>query len=211
MVLTTNKRSIMTLYSGMKDPYSHRVRIVLAEKGVTYDVIDVDTSLKAKESLLELNPYGNTPTLIDRDLVLYKSEIIMEYLDERFPHPPLMPVYPVAKGRTRLMLYRVNQDWYTLMNIILSMQATFAAKDNARKELKDSIVSVTPIFNELPYFMSEEFSLIDCCIAPLLWRLPILGIELPPQAKPLKDYANRIFNRESFQASLSDTEAAMRK
>lgn len=212
MVLSTSKRSIMTLYSGIKDPYSHRVRIVLAEKGVTFDVIDVDTSLKAKESLLELNPYGNTPTLIDRDLVLYKSEIIMEYLDERFPHPPLMPVYPVAKGRTRLMIYRVNQDWYTLMNIILSMQSTFAAKDNARKELRDSIVSVTPIFNELPYFMSEEFSLIDCCIAPLLWRLPILGIELPlEQTKPLRDYANRIFSRESFQASLSDTEAAMRK
>ncbi len=211
MVLTTNKRSIMTLYSGIKDPYSHRIRIVLAEKSVTYDVIDVDTSLKAKESLLELNPYGNTPTLVDRDLVLYKSEIIMEYLDERFPHPPLMPVYPVAKGRTRLMIYRVNQDWYTLMNIILSMQSTFAAKDNARKELRDSIVSVSPIFNELPYFMSEEFSLIDCCIAPLLWRLPILGIELPENAKPLKEYTKRIFNRESFQASLSDTEQAMHK
>ena len=128
-----------------------------------------------------------------------------------FPHPPLMPVYPVAKGRTRLMIYRVNQDLYTLMNIILSMQSTFAAKDNARKELKDSITSITPIFNELPYFMSEEFSLIDCCIAPLLWRLPILGIDLPEQTKPLREYMDRIFNRESFQASLSDTEVAMRK
>lgn len=209
--LTTNKRSIMTLYSGIKDPYSHRVRIVLSEKGVTFDVIDVDTSLKAKESLLELNPYGIPPTLIDRDLVLYKSEIIMEYLDERFPHPPLMPVYPVAKARSRLMIYRINKDWYSLMNTILSIQSTFVAKENARKELKESIISIAPIFSELPYFMNEEFSLIDCCIAPLLWRLPILGIELPNNAKPVIEYANRLFERESFQTSLSDVESSMRK
>lgn len=211
MALNINRRSIMTLYSGNKDPYSHRVRIVLAEKGVTFDVIDVDTSNKAREALEELNPYAETPTLIDRDLVLYNSEIIMEYLDERFPHPPLMPIYPVAKGRSRLMISRINRDWYSLMKTIHNEMVPSSEKDVARKKLTDSIVSVTPVFSEMPFFMSEEFSLVDCCIAPLLWRLPSLGIELPEQAKPVLDYAEKIFARESFQASLSDTELAMRR
>lgn len=211
MAVPANKRSIMTLYSGANDPYSHRVRIVLAEKGVTYDVVDVDTSPRALEELAEFNPYGTIPTLVDRDLVLYKSEIIMEYLDERFPHPPLMPVYPVAKGRSRLMIHRINQDWYTQVDKILS--GKFSAKEQgvAAKELLESIVSVIPVFAETPYFLSEEFSLVDCCIAPLFWRLPILGIKLPPQAQPVLDYAEKIFERESFQASLSNEERKMRE
>jgi len=201
----------MTLYSSASDPYSHRVRIVLAEKGVTFDLVDVNSSPKAMEELAEFNPYGTFPTLVDRDLVLYESEIIMEYLDERFPHPPLLPVYPVAKGRSRLMIHRVNQDWYPLLNKILEPTSEYYAElEVIKKKLVDSITSVTPIFAEMPYFLSEEFSLVDCCIAPLLWRLPKLGIQLPPQAQPVLQYAERIFKRESFQASLADVEKAVK-
>ncbi len=210
MSVLANRRSIMTLYSGASDAYSHRVRIVLAEKGVTYDVVDVDASSKAMEELASYNPYGSIPTLVDRDLTLYRSDIIMEYLDERFPHPPLMPVYPVAKGRTRLMIYRVNQDWYKSMETILNPEENSKTIQQARKVLKESITSITPVLAEMPYFMSEEFSLIDCCIAPLLWRLPLLGVELPSQAQPVLDYAERIFARDAFQASLTDAERTMR-
>lgn len=210
MASTANKRSIMTLYSGTNDPYSHRVRIVLAEKGVTVDIVDVNSSNKAIEELANYNPYGTIPTLVDRDLVLYKSEIIMEYLDERFPHPPLMPVYPVAKGRTRLMIHRVNQDWYSLMDTILNPNETAQNIEEARKNLRESLTSITPVFAEMPYFISEEFSLIDCCIAPLLWRLPKLGVKLPPQAQAILNYAERLFQRDSFQASLTDAERMMR-
>ncbi len=200
----------MTLYSGATDPYSHRVRIVLAEKNVTYDIVDATNSTKAVEELASYNPYGSIPTLVDRDLVLYKSEIIMEYLDERFPHPPLMPVYPVAKGRSRLMIHRVNQDWYSLMDFILNPDTNAKEKDKARKDLRESLISVVPVFVEMPFFLSEEFSLVDCCIAPLLWRLPLLGLKLPAQAEPINTYAERMFQRESFQASLTDAERMMR-
>lgn len=204
--IMTNKRSIMTLYSGALDPYSHRVRIVLAEKGVTFDLYEVDQTHKPEE-LAELNPYNQVPTLVDRDLVLYQSEVIMEYLDERFPHPPLMPVYPVARARSRLMIHRVNKDWYHLMHLILEGDVSQA--NIARQNLTDSIVSVTPVFQEMPHFMSEEFSLVDCCIAPLFWRLKLLGVDLPPEAKAIKDYMKRLFKRESFQASLTTAERAL--
>ncbi|MFA6409021.1 MAG: glutathione S-transferase N-terminal domain-containing protein [Gammaproteobacteria bacterium] len=197
------KRSIMTLYSGALDLYSHKVRIVLAEKGVGVDVLHIDANDPPRE-LAELNPYGSVPTLIDRDLVLYESYVIMEYLDERFPHPPLLPVYPIARAKSRLMLHRLEKDWLKKARDILS--STGNERDALRKELRDSLVVLTPVFTELPYFLSEEFSLLDCCIAPLLWRLPHLGIELPRQAKPIKDYAERMFARESFQASLSELE-----
>lgn len=210
MAVSANKRSIMTLYSGSIDPYSHRVRIVLCEKNVTFDVVDVDASSKSVEELASYNPYGSIPTLVDRDLVLYKSEIIMEYLDERFPHPPLMPVYPVAKGRSRLMIHRVNHDWYVLMDTILNPNESSKVIDQARKSLSESLTSVIPVFAEMPFFLSEEFSLVDCCIAPLLWRLPRLGVELPSQAQPILNYAERVFQRDGFQASLTDAERMMR-
>lgn len=210
MAVSASRRSIMTLYSGAVDPYSHRVRIVLAEKNVTYDIEDVAESHRALEELASYNPYSSIPTLVDRDLVLYKSEIIMEYLDERFPHPPLMPVYPVAKARSRLLIHRVNHDWYNLMDKILSQETTPKVIEEARNNLRDSLTSVIPVFAEMPYFMSEEFSLVDCCIAPLLWRLPSLGVQLPAQAQPILSYCERIFNRESFQSSLTDTERMMR-
>jgi len=210
MAVSAGKRSVMTLYSRVGCPHCHRVRIVLAEKGVTYDNVDIDDSDKLLEELAEYNPYCTVPTLVDRDLVLYNSGIIMEYLDERFPHPPLMPVYPVARGRSRLMLHRVDQDWYSLLDKIIGQDVDSSQVDSARKELADSITSVIPVFSEMPFFLSEEFSLVDCAIAPLLWRLPKLGVDLPAIAKPVIDYADKIFVRDSFQASLTDSERAMR-
>lgn len=208
MAVVANKRSVMTLYSGSSDPYSHRARIVLAEKGVTFDLFEVDVDSHL-EALLEINPYNSVPTLVDRDLVLYESEIIMEYLDERFPHPPLMPVYPVARARSRLMLHRVDRDWYTLMDKLLAKNANPAALQETRKALYESIVAVSPMFKEMPYFLSEEFSLVDCAIAPLLWRLKYMGIILPPEAKAIQEYAKRLFDREAFQVSLTAAERAI--
>ena len=210
MAISANKRSVMTLYSRPDDLYSHRVRIVLAEKGVTFDLVDVQSSSKAMEELAEFNPYCTVPTLVDRDLVLYQSEIIMEYLDERFPHPPLLPVYPVAKGRSRLMIHRVNNDWYSLMDKLLDPNTYVSEIEHIKNKLVDSITSVTPVFAEMPYFLSEDFSLVDCCIAPLLWRLPKLSINLPEQATAILDYAERIFERESFKASLAEVEKMTR-
>lgn len=208
MAVAANKRSVMTLFSHADDMYSHQTRIVLAEKGVGVDINFVDLA-NLPEDLLDLNPYGTVPTLIDRELALYEAKIIIEYLDERFPHPPLMPVYPVSRGRSRLMMHRVENDWYSLAKIILSGPADKAQK--ARVKLKESLLSIAPILNEAPYFMSEEYTLVDCYIAPLLWRLPVFGIELDGEgSKELKTYMLRLFERESFQASLTEEERELR-
>lgn len=197
------KRSVMTLYSGALDIYSHQVRIVLAEKGVSVDILNVDDNHPC-EDLGELNPYNSLPTLVDRDLVLYQAHVIMEYLDERFPHPPLMPVYPVSRGQSRLMMHRIEQDWYSLAARIFRGEGDVEA---ARNELREALLSLAPVFGEMPYFMSEEFSLVDCYLAPLLWRLPALGIELNGAgSKEINAYMNRIFSRSSFKASLTDQE-----
>ncbi|MEE1675447.1 stringent starvation protein SspA [Agarivorans aestuarii] len=206
MAVAANKRSVMTLYSGANDLYSHQVRIVLAEKGVSVEINQVDPD-NLPEDLIDLNPYSSVPTLVDRELVLYQSQIIMEYLDERFPHPPLMPVYPVSRGSSRLMMHRIKNDWYTLVAQIEKGENAEAA----RKQLTESLLSIAPVFAEMPYFMSEEFSLVDCYLAPLLWRLPTLGIELEGAgSKEIKSYMIRVFDRESFQASLTDSEREIR-
>lgn len=203
MAVATNKRSIMALFSDTLDIYSHQVRIVLAEKGVGVEISFVDPA-SLPEDLLELNPYGTLPTLVDRELVLYRSHIIMEYLDERFPHPPLMPVYPVSRGQSRLMMHRIEQDWYSLADRIMKKEGDI---ETARNDLREGILALAPLFADNPYFMSEEFSLMDCYLAPLLWRLPALGIELSGNgAKDVKNYMNRIFERPSFKASLTDQE-----
>jgi len=202
-----NRRSVMNLFTAPSCPYCHLARIVLAEKDITFETIDVDLDTPP-EDLSELNPYNTVPTLIDRDLVLYDSRVIVEYLDERFPHPPLMPVDPVSRAKTRLALHRVEKDWYPLMHDILTKGEKTAAK--ARKMLRESIISSNELFKVLPFFLSEEYSLVDATIAPLLWRLPVLGIDLPAEAKAVNDYAQRIFNREAFQLSLSETEREMR-
>lgn len=209
MAIITNKRSVMTLYSGAIDILSHRVRIVLAEKGVSYEVINIESRGKP-EDLLELNPYGSVPTLIDRELVLYESNIIMEYLDERFPHPPLMPVYPVARAKARLIIYRFDREWGPL---IKKMEQGKPSDIRAvAKELSTYIIQLLPVFNSSHYFMGEEFTLVDCCIAPVLWRLPIWGMTFSPaETKAINKYAERVFQRDSFQASLTEAEQELRK
>ncbi|CAM5212786.1 stringent starvation protein SspA [Alishewanella longhuensis] len=208
MAIIANKRPVMTLFSAVDDMFSHQVRIVLAEKGVTVDILQV-TPDNVPEDLYEVNPYGSLPTLLDRELALYQADIIMEYLDERFPHPPLMPVYPVARGQARLMMYRIKNDWYSLADKILQNHDDAAL---ARQELKEGLLSIAPLFGETPFFMSEEFGLVDCYMAALLWRLPLLGIEFSGAgSKQLKTYMNRIFERDAFQASLTDIEREIRK
>ena len=200
----------MTLYSDNVSHYSHRVRLVLAEKGVTVELVESESGAVPAE-LGDLNPYNTMPTLVDRELVLYESKVMMEYLDERFPHPPLLPVYPVARAESRLFVYRIERDWAALVDAIQSSRSDNVVSKSC-KELKESLVAVSPIFTEKPFFMSEEFSLVDCCVAPILWRLPSLGVDIRPskQSKPLLDYMDRLFSRESFQESLSVQEREMR-
>ncbi|WP_348759946.1 glutathione S-transferase N-terminal domain-containing protein [Candidatus Methylocalor cossyra] len=194
----------MILYSSPACAYSHRVRIVLFEKNIAADIEYVDTA-KLPEDLLAANPLGNIPTMVDRDLVLSDSRIIMEYLDERFPHPPLHPMDPVARARARMLVHRIDQDWSQLSDEI-EKSSDPKKKAKAAKQLRDGLVSAAPVFAAKPYFLSDEFSLVDCSLAALLWRLPVLGIELPRQAESIRFYANRLFERESFQASLSEKE-----
>lgn len=206
MAVAANRRPVMTLFSDPACPYCHRVRIVLAEKGIGVDIVDVDAR-NLPDEVLDFNPYGTVPTLVDRDLRLYESRIIMEYLDERFPHPPLLPVDPVARANARLFMYRVERDWFGLMDRIVKGDSGQA--EQARRELRDSLIGTGPVFGAKRFFMSDELSLVDCCIAPLLYRLPVLGIELPPQAKEIHDYTKRIFKWPAFKASLTEAEHEM--
>ncbi len=206
MASVANRRPVMTLYSVPSCAFSHRTRIVLAEKDIVVEIINVDPVNKS-EDLLAINPYDVVPTLVDRELVLYDSRIIMEYLDERFPHPPLLPVDPVSRARCRLALYRIEHDWYSLLEDLEGNNAEKA--DQARKYLRESITSVAPIVDRMPYFLHDEFTIVDCSIAPVLWRLKHYDIELPAQAAPVLKYAQRLFDRPSFQASLSEVERQM--
>jgi RNA polymerase-associated protein len=197
----------MTLFSAPDDPWSHRTRIVIAEKAIDIEIVDVAPG-KYPEDLLDLNPYHTTPTLIDRDLVIYDSRVIMDYLDERFPHPPLMPVDPVSRARTRLALYQIEHDWYDLAR---KLDAP-GTKDTAqlRKVLRDNVIGSTELFKLKPFFLSDEFSMMDATVAPILWRLPRYEIDLPPQAAPILKYASIIFSRPAFRTSLSESEREMR-
>lgn len=205
------KRSSMTLFSDARDHYSHRVRMVLAEKGVTVDIVDVDPS-KKPEDLAEINPYNSLPTLLDRDLVLYEANVIMEYLDERFPHPPLLPVYPVQRALSRLWITRVEKEWSAKLDILMAGKGRETVITKARKELRESVIAIAPIFGEMPYFMNEEFSLVDCCVAPILWRLKEVGITLPEKStRPLLKYMQMMFERDAFRASLTEAEIEMQE
>lgn len=206
MAVAASRRAVMTLFSDPVCPYCHRVRMVLAEKGIAVDVVDVDAHALPDE-VMDFNPYGTVPTFVDRDLRLYESRIIMEYLDERFPHPPLLPVDPVSRASARLFMYRVDHDWYSLMGRILKGSGDDVVQ--ARKELRESLIVSAPIFAAHTFFMSDEFSLVDCCVAPLLWRLPVLGVELPPQADAINVYKKRIFAWDAFRQSLSEAEKEM--
>ncbi len=207
MAVISNRRSVMTLFSDASCPQSHRVRIVLAEKGITVEIVNIDPD-NLPEDLIDLNPYQSVPTLMDRELVLYDPQVIVEYLDERFPHPPLMPVDPVSRARSRLALHRIEKDWYSLLSDMERGEKT-AAK--ARKALRDSLASSNEVFEAKPFFLSDDFSLVDASLAPILWRLKHYRIELPAQAKAVLDYADRMFARESFQTSLTEAEREMRE
>jgi stringent starvation protein A len=208
----SSRRSIMTLFSAPDEPHSHRTRIALAEKGVEIDIINVVPG-RYPEDLLDLNPYHSLPTLVDRDLTLYDSRVIIEYLDERFPHPPLMPVDPILRAQFRLALYRIERDWYTLAQQIddemHDKNHDRKQESKHKKELRDAILQSADVFKVKPYFLSDEFSLVDASIAPILWRMRHYHIELPPQAQALAKYATTIFARPSFRNSLSDAELQM--
>ena len=205
--LLANRRSVMSLYSDPTDPSSHAVRFVLAEKAINVEIHHVTTDNKP-EDLNDLNPYSAILTLVDRDLVLYEPQIIMEYLDERFPHPPLMPVDPVARASNRLYRYRVQRDFYALVDDVENGEKGVASA--ARKCLRDHLSTLAPIFAQKTYFMSDDYSLVDCYLAPILWRLPAYGVRLPAHAKALQKFADRIFEREAFAQSLTEAEYELR-
>lgn len=208
MASLSSRRSVMTLFSAPDCADSHRVRIVLAEKDITVDILNINPDNKPEE-LAEFNPYNTTPTLLDRDLVLYDARIIMEYLDERFPHPPLMPVDPVTRAHSRLALFRIEKDWFSLVHDI--EHGNEASSTQARKILRESVLSAAEVFSVKPFFLSDEFSLVDCTIAPILWRLPKYGIDVPEkQGKPILKYMDRVFSRDAFQQSLSKVEKSIR-
>ena len=199
------RRSIMTLYSGTDCILSHASRIVIQEKDIECEVVYTNPDDTCQE-LAEFNPYYETPTLVDRDLVLYNAYIINEYLDERLPHPPLMPVDPVSRAKQRLMIMRLDRDWF---GSVRALQADVKDKE-AQKVLRDGLISISPLFSEQEYFMGDDYSLVDVVLAPVLWRLPVLNITLPKQAQMVEAYSERLFEREAFQESLSDTERDLR-
>lgn len=207
MAVIANRRSVMTLFSRPTDIHSHRTRLVLAEKNINIEIANV-AGPDLPEDLMDLNPYHTVPTLVDRDLTLYDSRVIIEYLDERFPHPPLMPVDPVTRAQFRLALFRIETDWYSLAEEADAADGRLTAK--SRKMLRESILQSNELFAAKPFFLSEEFSLVDCTIAPVLWRLPVYGIELGKEASPIEDYMERVFERRSFQQSLTELEREMR-
>jgi stringent starvation protein A len=197
----------MTLYCEALDPIGHGVRLVLAEKDVSVEVNYI-TYADQPEDLHDLNPYGTLLTLVDRDLALYDAQIMMEYLDERFPHPPLMPVDPVARANNRQFRYRVVRDLYQWADSLVGENEIAAG--SARKVVRDTLTAVAPSFHHCQFFMSNEYSLVDCTLAPLLWRLPAYGIKLPPQAKPVLRYAEAVYERSAFKGSLSEMERELR-
>lgn len=205
--MNNNRRSMITVYSDPLCPFSHQMRIVIQEKEIEADIRDL-VSGEWPEEVAAANPYGTGPTLFDRDLVLFDARVIIDYFDERFPHPPLMPIDPVARAKARLMLHRIDKDWYALWDALSGREKGKASK--ARKIIQEDLTVLAPLFANSTYFMSDEFSLLDCTLAPLLWRLPALKIKLPESAGAVEAYAQRVFNRDSFKASLSEAEKAMR-
>lgn len=208
MAVIANRRSVMTLYSRPTDIHSHRSRLVLAEKNINIEIHQI-VGPDLPEDLMDLNPYHTVPTLVDRDLTLYDSRVIIEYLDERFPHPPLMPVDPVTRAQFRLALFRIETDWYSIAEEAEN-NSDGKLGTKARKMLRESILQSAELFGARPYFLSEEFSLVDCTIAPLLWRLPVYGVDLGPDAEAIEAYMERVFARRSFQESLTELEQEMR-
>ncbi|HZQ60560.1 MAG TPA: glutathione S-transferase N-terminal domain-containing protein [Casimicrobiaceae bacterium] len=206
MALSQRSRTVLTLYSASDDVHCHRVRLVLAAKGVVYDLVVVNPR-SPPEDLLDLNPYNSVPTLVDRDLVLYDTSVICEYLDERYPHPPLMPVDPLSRARLRLAIVRIERDWLPLT---AQIQAGGRPADTARKRLRDALLASIPLFKAAKFFLNPELSLADCALAPLIWRLNNLSVVMPREAHVILDYGERIFRNPGFTRSLTPEEKALR-
>lgn len=198
---------MMTLYSGTTDPFSHRCRIVLFEKGMDFEVIDVDLYNKP-EDIAVINPYNRVPVLVDRDLVLYEANIINEYIDERFPHPQLMPPDPILRARARQLLHSFEQELFVHIEQLEKGQK---AADKSRAAVRDQLVQFAPVFTKQKFMLGEEFSMLDVAISPLLWRLEHYGIELPKTAAGIMKYAERIFSRQGFIDALTPSEKVMRR
>ena len=207
MTAAIKGRSTMALYSSDRCIHCHRVRFVLAEKGINVDIIDVSNNESAAADLAELNPYNETPTLVDRDLLLHSAGVINDYLDERYPHPPLMPVDPVSRARLRLVHHRVLRDWYPLAQEIENTTASKAEK--AKAQLKESIIAANDLFKHSEFMLNEELSLVDCTLAPLFWRLPVYGIDLGKPGASVQGYIQRLISRRSFKVSLTRAEREM--
>lgn len=199
---------MMNLYSGTTDPFSHRCRIVLYEKGMDFQVVDVDLFNKP-EDIAIINPYNRVPVLVDRDLILYESNIINEYIDERFPHPQLMPPDPIMRAKARQLLHTLENELFSHIEVLEKNQK--AAADKARIHVRDQLMQLVPLFAKQKYMLGDEFSMLDVAIAPLLWRLEHYSIELPKTAAPLMKYAERIFTRQGFIDALTPSERAMRR
>jgi len=202
---------MMALYSSENCLNCHRVRFVLAEKGINVEIIHVEQDRAATADLADLNPYGETPTLVDRDMVLYGTWVVAEYLDERYPHPPLMPVDPVSRSRLRLAMYRMHRDWIEAGEIIETSGGEKKVA-NARQQLRDSLIASDDLFGLTPFLLNDELSLVDCALTPLLWRLPSYDIDLDKRSAPnLNKYMDRMFRRDSFQRSLTEVERLLRE
>jgi RNA polymerase-associated protein len=206
MVQSARSRTVLTLYTTADDIQCHRARLVLAAKGVSYERVLVDPA-KPPEDLLDLNPYGTTPTLVDRDLTLYDTAVVCEYLDERYPHPPLMPIDPLSRARLRLATVRIERDWLPEVDTI---RAGGRPADAARKRLREHLLASLPLFKAAKFFLNPEMSLVDCLVAPVVWRLPWLGVELGREGKPIVDYGERLFHSQGYARSLTNEERAMR-
>ena len=198
----------MTLYSATTCPFSHRCRIVLYEKGMDFQIIDVDLHNRP-EDLAVMSPYGRVPVLVERDLILYESNIINEYIDDRFPHPQLMPADPVMRARARLFLHRFEQELFCHIDSV--EDGNPKAVEKARTTIRDNLTVIAPVFAKQKYMLGDEFSMLDVAIAPLLWRLDHYGVQLPKQAAPLLKFAERLFSRPAFIDALTASEKAMRK
>ena len=202
----------MILYSDRDDHYSQRVRIVLAEKDITAEIRE--SSLEdTPDEILSINPYHKLPILVDRDLALHDPSVMMEYLDERFPHPPLLPVYPVARANSRTLMLRIDKEWCPILDTLIEAKLSEKESMKLREELLHEISSIAPTFKEFKFFMSDEFTLVDSCLAPILWRLPSIGIKLPVNRhlKPLLDYQKKVFERPGFLDSLSSLERDLKE
>ena len=208
MTSVANRRSMMELYSGNTCIRSHQVRFVLAEKGILTEITNVDGSV-VPEDLMALNPYVSLPTLIDRELILYDSRVIVEYLDERYPHPPLMPVSPVERAKLRLGLATIERD-FVEPAVALDLVLGTRVENAHRKKLKSLLTSSADLFGIQRFFLSDDFTIVDCVIAPILWRLDLFGIELPGNQKSIDAYMERIFSRVAFKESMTEDEEEMR-